>query len=215
MGGQLNDLIVSRLPEPNILSVEKPFSTEDLWVHGKNKKRTIVTSIFSKEECIKIINEGEMYAKKHEWKKTRHSSVPTTDNRVNSTWNVWGMIKNKTSKMMYPEFAKMYNLDPNKMVINEIFLVKYSYNGQRKLKYHQDWCDFSFIVALNDQFEGGGTTFKHDQKNIQLNTGDCLLFSGRNTHKGNEITSGTRYILTGFLNYGLPEPDIELLLGKK
>ena len=45
-------------------------------------------------------------------------------------------------------------------------MIKYSYNDQRKLDYHQDWCDFSFIVALNDQFEGGGTTFKNDQKNI-------------------------------------------------
>ena len=75
-------------------------------------------------------------------------------------------------------------------------------DGQRKLKYHADGTEFSFIVALNDQFEGGGTTFKHNQKKIQLQIGDTLLFSGNNEHKGNEITFGTRYILAGFLNYG-------------
>ena len=201
------DSTINMLSEPNTLFEEKPFSTEDLWIYGKNKKRTIIETLFSKEECVKIINEGEAYAKKHTWSKTRHSEYPTTDNLVTYKWSIWNMIKNKTTKMMYPKFAKMYKLNQNKLVINEVFLVKYSYDdGQRKLEYHRDWADFSFIVALNDQFEGGGTTFKYDQKNIQLSIGDCLLFSGRNEHKGNEITSGTRYILAGFLNYGLPEP---------
>lgn len=103
---------------------------------------------------------------------------------------------------MYAKFAEMYNINPNKLEVNEVFLVKYSYNGQKKLEYHRDGSEFSFVVALNDQFDGGGTTFKYDQKNIQLRVGDALLFSGQNEHKGNEITSGTRYVLTGFLNYG-------------
>lgn len=175
---------------------------DDLYIHGKNKKRTVVKSLFSEEECSKIINEGGVYAKKHTWLKNRHVRYSTTDNEVTDTWSVWDMIKNKISQMMYPKIAKMYNINQSKLGIKEVFLVKYSENGQRKLEYHKDGCEFSFIVALNDQFQGGGTTFKHDQKNIQLRIGDTLLFSGRNEHKGNEITLGTRYILAGFLNYG-------------
>ena len=39
-------------------------------------------------------------------------------------------------------------------------------------------------------------------KNIKLNVGSCLIFSGQNTHKGQYLEKGTRYILTGFINYG-------------
>ena len=175
---------------------------DDLLIYGKNKKTTVVKNLFSKEECGKIIDEGEAYAKKHTWSKTRHRNYPTTDNEVTDTWSVWDMINYKINKIMYPKIAKMYNINQNKLGINQVFLAKYSMDGQRKLKYHRDYSEFSFIVALNDQFEGGGTTFKHNQKNIQLQIGDTLLFSGKNEHKGNEITFGTRYILAGFLNYG-------------
>jgi hypothetical protein len=96
----------------------------------------------------------------------------------------------------------MFNVDKNKIGVTEIFLVKYDINGQKFLDYHEDGSEFSFVLSLNDEFEGGGTNFKFNDKTIKLPVGDCLVFSGRNTHRGNEITSGTRYILTGFINYG-------------
>ena len=74
---------------------------DDLYIHGKNKKRTVVKSLFSEEECSKIINEGEVYAKRHTWSKNRHKHYPTIDNKVTDTWSVWDMIKNKISKIEY------------------------------------------------------------------------------------------------------------------
>ena len=93
----------------------------DLYIYGKNKKKTVIKSLFSKKECSKIINEGEVYAKKHTWSKNRHENYPTIDNEVTDTWSVWDMIKNKISKMMYPKIAKMYNINQSKLGINEVF----------------------------------------------------------------------------------------------
>ena len=46
------------------------------------------------------------------------------------------------------------------------------------------------------------TEFENPNKVINLDVGDCLVFCGQNKHRGIYITSGERYILTGFLNYG-------------
>lgn len=74
-------------------------------------------------------------------------------------------------------------------------------NNQKSLDYHTDGSQFSFIITLNEEFEGGGTKFLSDGETYKLNKGDCLIFNGKNKHCGVKITSGTRYILTGFINY--------------
>jgi len=94
----------------------------DLWIYGKNKKRTVAKSLFSKEECVRIINEGEAFAKKHSWLTDRHGAFSTTDNEVTDTWGVCNMILNKITKTMYAKFAEMYNINPNKLEVNEVFL---------------------------------------------------------------------------------------------
>jgi hypothetical protein len=73
--------------------------------------------------------------------------------------------------------------------------------GQDQLEYHTDHSDFSFIISLNNDFTGGGTHFYHSNETIKLNIGDCLIFCGKNKHKGNKIFSGKRLILTGFIKY--------------
>ena len=80
-------------------------------------------------------------------------------------------------------------------------VVQYDVNGQRKLKYHEDGSEFSFIITLNDSFTGGATTFKHNKEKIETEIGSVLIFCGQNTHRGNYLNSGTRYILTGFISY--------------
>ena len=103
-----------------------------------------------------------------------------------------------------PEIVELFQVKYEKIGINEVFIVKYDSDGQTRLDYHRDGSEFSFVIQLNDNFTGGGTTFQHNERssnNIKGGIGDCILFSGQNRHKGYEITSGTRYILTGFLNY--------------
>ena len=173
----------------------------DLHTKNKNKRYKVIKKVFSKNECSKIINEGIEYANINNWSKKRHDVYPTTDNIINEKWKVWPMVMDKIKNIIYPEFEKLYNLQNNKLEIFELFIVKYDVDGQRELEYHEDGSDFSFIVTLNTDFTGGGTTFKNNSKKVETNLGDCLIFNGQNIHKGNYIHSGTRYILTGFIDY--------------
>ena len=85
--------------------------------------------------------------------------------------------------------------------VTEIFVAKYDMKHQQGLDAHRDGSEFSFIIALNDDFSGGGTYFVDTKKHISLEKGDCLVFSGQNKHKGVKIQSGTRYIIAGFLHF--------------
>jgi hypothetical protein len=58
----------------------------------------------------------------------------------------------------------------------------------------------SFILALNEDFEGGGTYFVKSGKTIRLRTGQILSFRGDIIeHGGETVTCGTRYIIAAFL----------------
>ena len=86
----------------------------------------------------------------------------------------------------------------NRLGVNEIFVAKYQHNLQNSLQSHKDGSEFSFIISLNDSREyEGGTYFIDLKKNIKLEKGDCLVFSGQNKHRGSKILKGKRYIITG------------------
>lgn len=63
---------------------------------------------------------------------------------------------------------------------------------------HQDKNPWSFVVALNDEYEGGGTFFVNEEAVYRPNVGDSIIFYGHQLHGAYTITSGTRYILAGF-----------------
>ena len=86
--------------------------------------------------------------------------------------------------------------------VRDLFFVKYDLLKQNELKLHRDGSLVSFNILLNDasEFEGGGTYFKHLDKVIGIEKGDCVIHSGKVLHAGHPITSGERYILVGFLD---------------
>ena len=188
-----------------------------LYIDDDNKKYKIIKNIFSKNDCKNIINEANKYANEYGWKTKRHDYYPTVDNEITKEWDCYKFItKNIIEKIIYTEIEKLYNLKKNKLSINEIFIVKYFVDEQDSLEFHKDGSEFSFVIALNQynknenknisfkdtfDYDGGWTYFRDNKILIKLNEGDCLIFSGKNTHKANKITSGKRYILTGFLNY--------------
>ena len=46
-----------------------------------------------------------------------------------------------------------------------------------------------------------GSSIIKANKIYKLDAGDCIIFNGKNRHCGVGITKGTRYILTGFIDY--------------
>ena len=103
--------------------------------------------------------------------------------------------------------ADAYGLDPLRLGISEVFVAKYSAaeGAQRSLGQHVDGSDFSFVVALNDGFEGGGTRFAGSPEVKKPPVGGAVAFCGQSRHRGLPVTAGTRYILAGFLTYETPD----------
>ena len=61
-------------------------------------------------------------------------------------------------------------------------------------EFEQSW--YSFLVYLNEGFQGGNTTFLVEPEvSIRPETGMGLLFQHPLIHEGSEVTSGTKYVV--------------------
>ncbi|MDY8137756.1 2OG-Fe(II) oxygenase [Aquimarina sp. 2201CG5-10] len=96
--------------------------------------------------------------------------------------------------------------------LNEMFRI-YKYKPGQRFKMHRDGSHrknekersfFSFLIYLNNDFEGGETYF---EKGITImpKTGDALLFHHPLRHEGKPIISGTKYVLRTDIMYRLNE----------
>jgi len=164
------------------------------------KKVYVLDNILSKEECSWLIYESEKYAKKNGWTTKRHINYPTVDNPISNIGPIGYFTTNLVYSKIIPHYEKYYNIDSKYLGISDLFVVKYSTDkGITELEYHEDGSEFSFIIALNDDFTDGGTRFININKDVNTPLGGCSIFCGKNTHGGIKIGSGTRYIIAGFL----------------
>ncbi|WP_282080808.1 2OG-Fe(II) oxygenase [Aquimarina algiphila] len=94
--------------------------------------------------------------------------------------------------------------------LNEMFRI-YKYDIGQRFKMHRDGsynrnekeCSFfSFLIYLNDNFEGGETYFEKGMT-IEPKQGDALLFHHPLRHEGKPIISGTKYVLRTDIMYQL------------
>jgi hypothetical protein len=155
----------------------------------------IVYNILTKEECAQIINECETINK---WTMYNSDGYCTHDILLKDLPNIYDFME----KIIYSKIApKFFNLDKDKLFIIKYFNENAShhetYHEIKETGYHQDDAPFSFNIALNDDFTGGGTHFLNEKKYINNPTGSCLFFSGKNIHSGIKINSGVRYIIYG------------------
>ena len=58
----------------------------------------------------------------------------------------------------------------------------------------------TWMIYLNEDFEGGETEFLDQTRRIKPTTGTLLIWPAgfTHTHKGNLVLSGDKYILTGW-----------------
>lgn len=79
-------------------------------------------------------------------------------------------------------------------------------------KIDTDESTHSLIIALNDNYEGGGTYFLNDNITIKLKTGQILSFNGNELeHGGEAITKGIRYIIAVFLYHDDTSNNIDYI----
>lgn len=158
--------------------------------------RTSVVPLLNEEECGLVIFEAESYAKQTGWTRKRHENYPTTDLPLSELCRAQALVMNRVYHRIIPKFEELFEFDKDRIEVHDVFLIRYTPGKQSALENHQDGSLFSFIIPLNDEFEGGGTAFRG--KVVKPNVGDAFLFCGQNFHKGVAVTKGIRYVLAGF-----------------
>lgn len=66
----------------------------------------------------------------------------------------------------------------------------------------------TFMVYLNEGFEGGTTTFPEQKQVVVPRTGMALLFQHMLLHSGERVVSGTKYVLRSDILFG-PLDEVE------
>jgi hypothetical protein len=170
----------------------------------------IEKDILSAAECDDIIMKAEDYAARYGWSKGRHVDYdirPTKDLPVEVIFEDDAQLQalhDRFRERLLPKIALEYGLDADRIRPTDLFITKYSASSEteRLLGPHQDKSPWSFVIALNDAFEGGGTYFYDANSLWQAPVGAAVFFNGVQLHGAHPITSGTRYIMAGFCEYG-------------
>ena len=171
-----------------------------------------IRNVMSNDMCDLIINESEKYAsnnisteKPDGWTHSRHANYPTTDLPINNIENLKTIVMNIVKIDIFEIISKAYNVNKYHLDCNDVFVVKYTAEGQNKLDKHRDGSAFSFNVLLNspNDFIGGGTIIEENGKEILVSNtkGGMILHTGSCLHQGRIIEKGERYILVGFISY--------------
>lgn len=106
---------------------------------------------------------------------------------------------------IFAEMAKHYGLEKSKLRVSDLFIAKYDATvpgRQKELGPHVDKSQWSFVLALNTDFTEGGTYFFDLEQMWLADTGNAVLFHGMHMHAGYAVSSGIRYIIAGFCDYG-------------
>eukprot|EP01038_Epipyxis_sp_PR26KG_P005959 gene5959-8212_t len=209
-----------RIPWPSGILVDKAIDNEGRSFRvGRIQHNTVrmrpqwksiyqLNNLLSTEMCSNIIETAESYASQNGWSKGRHIDYiirPTKDLSVSTIFSEEEMKKFMMifQQKLFSQIAARYNINLDKLKVSDLFITKYEANtNQNGLNLHQDRSPWSFVIALNEDFVGGGTYFADSQKIWNPRKGGAVFFSGDHYHGGLPITEGIRYILAGFIEYG-------------
>ena len=187
----------------DIVSALKNISSNDfLFTCNRFIQRFAYPDVYTSATCEYIINESNKYADTNGgWMTQRHEKYPTTDLPVKDIPNIIDVVF-RSMKDVLDLIVNSYQLhDDVKLNITDLFIVKYQHDKQASLKRHCDKSHISFNILLSDEtdFEGGGTHFD-DGITMKSKRGGIIIHSGQLYHSGIKITSGSRYLLTGFVD---------------
>ena len=159
-------------------------------------KKTKIIRLLDEKQCNLLIHDANCRAKNSNgWQIRRHDNYPTTDMELKNILSF--PVVNNRLHIILSEIEKQFDVPSDLLLVTDLFIARYDNNKQNSLKRHTDGSEYSFVIALNDNFEGGGTRI--NSKDIKLKTGECLIFCGKNYHSGIKVVSGVRYIIAGFI----------------
>jgi hypothetical protein len=155
----------------------------------------VLENVFTKEETVKIIQDTEEHANKHGWSKGRHIDYairPTKDLPLRTVYRTdeeFSWIEKRFNKILLPTFQQIFKIQSNMLIIDDLFVTKYISNStvENALAPHIDKSPWSFVISLNDDFEGGGTYFVQQKKLWRPPAGSAVIFAGKQQHGGKRL----------------------------
>ncbi|WP_103068225.1 2OG-Fe(II) oxygenase [Aquimarina sediminis] len=170
----------------------------------------LIENFLSKEMCTQFIERGEQVSFE-EAKVNIHGKQVMVKGIRNNKRILFKdeILGQKTWLQIQPFINKSFGKHAA-IGLNEMFRI-YKYDIGQRFKMHRDGsyvrneneCSFfSFLIYLNDDFEGGETYF---EKGITVipKQGDALVFYHPLRHEGKPIVSGTKYVLRTDIMYRL------------
>ncbi len=176
-----------------------------------------VPDLYAPDECLAIIGEADA----HTW-------LPATVNRSKGR-EVDARVRNNTvavlrdPKLAADAFDRVRPHVPARMTteiesrrvelgVHGVHLPMriYRYDPGQFFGVHEDQSYFgadgsqsllTYMVYLNDDFDGGATEFTDQEVIIRPRTGMALLFQHRTLHAGRSVTRGTKYVLRSDVLY--------------
>jgi hypothetical protein len=175
----------------------------------------LAPSLLTKQQCADLVDLAIRHTEANGgWMIDRHKAYKTTDidisvcsGKLLDTCNL--IIRTR----ILPLMARLFEFPLVDLAIEDLFLAKYSAQKgqQRMLSEHRDDSELSFVITLNDAFQGGGTRFIAEgdttDTTVAPNCGAGVFFCGRRLHSGVEVVEGTRYIMAGFVRVYPTTPE--------
>ena len=165
-------------------------------------KPRVIKNVLSEDECKHI---QQIASKKlHTSTVSENRDVDKTIRKSETAW-----IKASEDPVVDKLIRKCVSMTDRPLRnCEDLQVLKYKPNGFYKP--HQDCFDdnknkrmYTFIIALNDEYEGGETEFPNIKRRYRLEKGDALFFNTLNNyecitkkavHGGNPVLSGEKWI---------------------
>jgi len=164
----------------------------------------IEDNFLTREECVGFIEYAETQGFDEALIQTRSEGQTINKDIRDNDRHIW---ESRDLAIQLWELVKPFvpeNVDGwSAHGLNERFRI-YRYENGQQFKVHPDGSfirddnehsKISVIIYLNSDFEGGETEFVMPHEIIKPEDGKLLLFSHKQLHKGNPVTSGTKYVL--------------------
>lgn len=174
------------------------------WIPTANHTARVsrVHSFASAAECNFVIQEAEKYGADNGWTHLRHTHFATYDLPVSQISSLTQWAHEITANRIWKLFEEKYGVATADLSLHDLFVIKYSMEGQKSLELHTDGSQLTFILQLNSptDFGAGGTYFELSNLTVRLEQGDILLHPSKLRHGSLPITAGVRYVAVGFVD---------------
>jgi len=156
----------------------------------------LVSTFLTEQQCQEIIALAEHNG---QWGSLSYDKFPAQEIRLNEVSQEYYDLIADMFMTRIAQICEEY-WHPMEMIgIRDIFVMKYSREGQVSLNLHTDASLVTGSVKLNEDYRGAELVFpRQNFSNIDTQAGDVILFPGEVTHghQCKELLEGVKYSLT-------------------